>query len=98
VQTTSQAFTEIALRRSEEVRHGREPDGARDHLWIPDTDANIGRTGPWSLAIASMAPPPIGSRAAKPEGTPSAGLAAARQAQRRLDTLARLKTGGLNGC
>ena len=57
-----------------------------------------GFSGPWSLAIASMAPPPIGSRAAKPEGTPSAGLAAARQALRRLDTLARLKTGGLNGC
>jgi len=43
VKTMSQAFTEIALRRSEEVRHGREPDGARDHLWIPATDANIGR-------------------------------------------------------
>ena len=40
--TKEHALTEIRLRRSEEVRPDREPDGARDQLWIPATDANIG--------------------------------------------------------
>ena len=40
--TPLDTLTEVRLRRSEEVRQGREPDGARDPLWIPATDANIG--------------------------------------------------------
>ena len=43
VKTTLRALTEIRLRRSEDVLNGREADGARDHLWIPATHANIGR-------------------------------------------------------
>jgi hypothetical protein len=38
--TTLRALTEIRLRRSEEVSLGCEPDGERDHLWIPDNRAS----------------------------------------------------------
>ena len=40
VKTTLRALTEIRLRRSEEVSLGCEPDGERDHLWIPDNRTN----------------------------------------------------------
>ena len=40
VKTTLRALTEIRLRRSEEVSLGCEPDGERDHLWIPDNRAS----------------------------------------------------------
>ena len=40
MKSTLRALTEIRLRRSEEMPTGRQPDGARDHLWIPDNPVN----------------------------------------------------------
>ena len=40
MKTTLRALTEIRLRRSEEVSPRCEPDGERDHLWIPDNLTN----------------------------------------------------------